>query len=998
MDHFVFPPFRLDVDHHSLWRETTVVPLRPKTFAVLQYLITHRGRFVSNDELLQAMWPDVVVGEAMPRLCIRELRQALGDDVRHPRFIETQPRRGYRFIAPLTTHSGRRPTSGVRNQGSSPTPMLVGREVELQHLHDWFAQARNGARQIVFITGEPGIGKTTVVEAFLAQLTAGHNDLKVAQGQCIEQYGVGEAYRPILEALERLGRELGNDALRTFLYRHAPTWLMHLPSLITPAEREELQRQLAGTGQARMLRELAQALEVVTTDAPLVLWLEDLHWSDQATLVLLAALARRPEPARLMILATYRPADIRARVHRLRQVHQELQLHGYCTEVALQPLNAMAVAEYIARLFVAEHTSSAFLQRVAPLIHQRTEGNPLFMINVLDHLVTQGVLVQREGFWELAGTIETVSAAIPTTIWQFLEQQLDRLSPADQRLLEVASVAGAEFSAAAVAAGVEAAVPAIEERCATLGRHGQFVQARGSEEWPDGTVATRYGFLHALYHDVLYERVPAGWKVALHRRIGGRLEHAYGNRAHERAAELAMHFARGHEYSRAGHYHAEAGKQALQRSAHHEAISHLTTGRELLNTLTDTSERAQRELALQITLGTALMATKGYAAPEAAQAYTRARELCQQVNDPRQLCVVLWGLRTYYNGRAEFHTALEVAERLLAIAQQLAEPALLVVAHRALGHTLYFQGDVVAAYAHFAQGIALYDLRDHRSLAVLYENDPGVVCLCFAAVVLWNLGYSDQARQRMQEALQLAQDVAHPSSQALALALAAALHHNLREVHTTRTHAETLLTLTRTHGFAGWLPNGMFWRGWALAQQGQADAGLQEIHQGLTTLRTAGIELNRPRYLMALAEACTQAGQYAAGLAALTEALALIQRTGGRLYEAELYRLYGEITLRLGAVEAGDSGNHTILADAPLGQWPVSSPEAAFQTAIAMAKHQQAKSLELRAVMSLARLWQQQGKRHEARQVLAEVYGWFTEGFDTADLQEARALLEALGA
>ena len=257
---------------------------------------------------------------------------------------------------------------------------------------------------MVFITGEPGIGKTTVVEAFLAQVTAESNDLKVVHGQCVDHYGVGEAYLPIFEALERLGHALGYDALRTLLYRHAPTWLMHLPSLITPPQREELQRQLAGTGQERMLRELAQALETVTTDTPLVLWLEDLHWSDQATLVLLTALARRPESARLMIVGTYRPADILVRAHRLREMHQELQLHGYCTEIALQPLSATAVADYIARQFAVERTPAEFLQRLAPLIHQRTEGNPLFMVNVLDHLVTQGVLVRREGYWELAGT------------------------------------------------------------------------------------------------------------------------------------------------------------------------------------------------------------------------------------------------------------------------------------------------------------------------------------------------------------------------------------------------------------------------------------------------------------------------------------------------------------------------------------------------------------------------------------------------------------------
>lgn len=989
MDHLVFPPFRLDVDNDCLWRDTTVVPLRPKTFAVLQYLMTRRGRFVSNNELLQAVWPDVVVGEAMPRLCIRELRQAFGDAVKHPRFIETQPRRGYRFIAPLTTHAGER-------HDSPPGPVLVGREADLQRLHDCFAQTCQGARQIIFITGEPGIGKTTIVEAFLAQVTARRQDLHVAQGQCIEHYGVGEAYLPVLEALQRLGRALGQEVLRALLYRHAPTWLLHLPSLLTPAERQELQRQLAGTGQERMLRELAQALEMATTEAPLVLWLEDLHWSDQATLVLLAALARRPEPARLMILATYRPAAVFARAHRLREVHQELQLHGYCTEMALQPLSATAVADYIARQCAGERTSAAFLQRVAPLIHQRTEGNPLFMSTMLAHLITQGVLVQRQGSWELQGTIEDVSAAMPVTIRHFLAQQLDRLSAADQRLLEAASVAGGEFSAAAVAAGVEATVPTIEARCATLERHGQFVQARGSEEWPDGTVASRYGFLHALYHDVLYERVPAGRKAALHHRIGERYEHAYGSRARERAAELAMHFACGHAYSRAAHYHAEAGTQALQRHAHHEAIGHLTSGRDLLTTLADTPERARRELPLQIMLGTALMATKGYAASEAEQAYIRARELCQQVHEPRQLGPVLWGLRTYYNGRAEFARARGVAEQLLAVAQQLAEPALLVVAYRVLGHTLYFQGEVAAAYAHLTQGIALYDVRHHRSLMVLYENDPGVVCLCFAAVALWQLGYPDRARHSMQAALQLAQDVAHPSSQALALALAAALDHNLQEVHTTRERAETLLTLTRTHGFSGWSVNGMIWRGWALAQQGQADAGLLELCQALTTMRTAGIELNRPRYLMALAEACAHAGQPAAGLTALTEALALMQRTGGRLYEAELYRLYGELTLRLDTSETGKSGDNTMPTDAPLAQWPVASPEAAFQTAIAIAQRQQEKSLELRAVMSLARLWQQQGKRQQARQALAAVYGWFTEGFDTADLQEAKALLGAL--
>ena len=572
-----------------------------------------------------------------------------------------------------------------------------------------------------------------------------------------------------------------------------------------------------------------------------------------------------------MIIGTYRPGDVLAREHRLREAHQELQLHGYCHELALEFLSEEHIAEYLAVRFLSpspaeagngiklsnrviasdaqersnllqkqrllrrstprndslplnlmplaeagedwgKGLSQAAFQELARLLQQRTEGNPLFMVNVLDLLVTQGVIVRRDGHWELAGRLEDVPAVTPPTIRQFLEQQLDRLSPADQRLLEVASVAGAEFSAAAVAAGVGAPTAEVEEQCATLARRGQFLQTRGSEEWPDGTVATRYGFLHALYQEVLYERAPTGRRVELHRRLGARYESAYGDQAGTIATALAMHFERGREYLRAVHYLEEAGKTALRRNAHHEAIGHLTQGRELLQTLADTSERARHELSLQLTLGTALMATRGLASPEAAQAYNRARELCRQVNDSRQLGPVLWGLRTYYNGRAEFSIAREVAEQLLALAQRREDPALLVDAYRALGSTFYFQGEVVAAYEHLARGSTLYDVRHHRSLALLYENDPGAGCLCFAAVALWHLGSPDRALRRSREALQLAEDVAHPGSQAMTLSLSAALHQNLREVQTTRERAETLIALARKHGFAGWLVNGTIYR------------------------------------------------------------------------------------------------------------------------------------------------------------------------------------------
>ncbi len=907
-----FPPFRLDPSNQRLWRDSDAIPLRPKTFAMLCYLIERSGKLVSHHELLTALWPDVQVDEGAPRACIRELRRALGDDAKRPQFIETQPVRGYRFIGKIVSHQEaasknneeRNTQQFAARRSRLPTQhaaltthhaVVVGRTAAMAQLHEWFTNAQNGQRQMVFVTGEPGIGKTTLVETFLAETKGA----EVAWGQCVEQYGTGEAYLPILEALERLGRELDNDALRPLLSRYAPTWLVHLSSLITPAEREDLLQQLAGVKPDRMLRELAQALEILTSEQPLILWLEDLHWSDQATLTLLTALARRPELARLMIIGTYHPNDVLSHDHRLREVHQELQLHGHCHELAVESLNEEHIVEYLTKRFPAETTNQSPRQQLARLLHQRTEGNPLFISTVIDGLLAQGAMIRRNGGWDLKRATEAVSSTLPSLLRQFLELQIDRLTPADQRLLEAASVAGVEFPVALVAAGVAGSNTEIEEHCATLVRQGQFLQPRGSEAWPDGTVATRYGFPHSLYQEVLYERTPAGRRVEIHRRMGERHEAAYGDRAHEIATALAMHFERGHEYSRAVYHLEEAGKNALRRNAHHEAILHLSKGNELLASLPATPEHMRRELSLQLTLGTALMATKGFAAPEVEHAYLRARELCQQVDEPRHLCSVLWGLRTHYNGRAQFHTARDIAEQLLAVAQQLNDPALLVEAHRALGNTLYFQGEVAAAHEHFAQGSALYDIEQHRSLALLYENDPGVGCLSFAAVALWNLGYPDRARQRIQEALQLAQEVKHPGSQAVSLSLSAALQQNLREVQTVREQAEALIALARQHGFSGWLAPGTINRGWALAQQGEVAEGIESIHRGLMTMRTVGVELNRPRLLMMLSEACAQAGKPDEGLTALSEALEVMERTGGRLYEAELYRLKGELLLQL---------------------------------------------------------------------------------------------------
>jgi predicted ATPase len=382
-------------------------------------------------------------------------------------------------------------------------------------------------------------------------------------------------------------------------------------------------------------------------------------------------------------------------------------------------------------------------------------------------------------------------------------------------------------------------------------------------------------------------------------------------------------------------------------------------------------------LGVQIALGQAWMAAKGQGVPEVERAYTRARELCRQVGETPELFPVVWGLGRFYLVRAEYQTARELAEQCLSLAQRVHDPGLLLAAYNALGATLYHLGEFTLGRAHLEQGIALYNRQQHHHLAFRYGMDLGVWCLSYGAWPLWQLGYPDQALRRSNEAITLAQELSHPLSLAAALDYAAMLHYSRWERHATQERAEAGMALASEKGFPQFLTVGMMMRGWALAMQGQGEEGIAQLRQGLAAYRAAGAEVARSRDLALLAEAYGKVGQTEAGLTMLAEALAVVDQTGERFWEAELHRLKGELLLVLSTDKTTEA-------------------EACFLQALDIARRQQAKSLELRAATSLSRLWQQQGKRAEACALLTPIYGWFTEGFDTPDLREAKALLEEL--
>ena len=969
-----FGPFYLDAENACVWQSGEALHLTPKAFEVLRTLLAHPGRLVTKDELWQSVWPGIAVSDAALTVCIREIRQRLHDDARAPRVIETVHRRGYRLIA-QTAPDTRVATPALASPDWRTGP-LVGRDAELARLHEHLTRAVGGVRRLVFVTGEAGIGKTKLVDAFLARV-AETGAADIARGLCIEYHGSGEPYLPVLDAIGRLCR--GPQAHQTVavLDRCAPTWLAEMPGVASAKAPDAPQPLVLGATRERMLREMADALEVLTADRPLVLVLEDLHWSDHATLDLIAWLARRREPARLLLLGTYRPVDVIVRAHPLRAVLGELALHGLSEEMPLELLSEEDITGYLALRLPGGRVS----EELARVTHERTDGNPLFVVAVVDALVQQGWLVETGTRWQLKPGAEEAAARVPPSLQEMVEQLFDGLNPEQQHTLESASVVGPEFSAAAAAAGNGGELRLMEDQCAELARRGRFLVAAGIEAWPDGTIAGCYRFVHALYQHVVYERLSPGRRAQLHRRIGARVEAGYRERAGERAAELARHFREAQEAPRAVAYLRQAADNALQRSAYHESSAHLLQALELLQELPKTPQRDRDELALRIALAPLLVTVKGFAAPEVGQTYTRARALCYELGERSLLIRATWGLSAHRLVCGQPRRAREIAEELRRLIEEEPGTPLLTLGHLALGAALYYLGELPLAHEHFQQGIAAYSPERHRLLPYYVgPQDLRVTCLRNSAWVAWALGYPDQALTAGNAATDLARESSHSPSLTVALVGIARLHQFRREAEQTRQHAEAAMKLASEQGFAQRLAAATILFGWAQAVQGEPE-GIETMAGGLADYRATGAGDDLPYWLALLAGRRAAVHQVEAAWRDLDEALALVRANSTLVWEAELHRLRGELLSQRSQAY----------------RTPTGDVEAAFETALAIARRQQAKAFELRAATSLARWRRDHGRGADARELLEPVRAWFTEGFDTPDLIEADALLRELG-
>jgi DNA-binding winged helix-turn-helix (wHTH) protein len=505
-----FPPFRLDNVNQCLWRQRDggqdeCMRLTPKPFAILRYLIEHAGRLVTQDELLNAVWPNTFVQPEVLKTHILDIRTALGDSAKHPRFIETLPRRGYQFIAMV------RSTSAMAEPAFAlSSHKLVGRDAELMQLQSCFWRAMGGQRQVVFITGEAGIGKTSLADEFLQQAATAVPNIRIARGSSIEGYGGKEAYYPVLEALAQMCRVHGGDMIARTLGIQAPTWLVQFPALVTAEQRKALQREILGATRERMLREICEALETISSDTPLVLILDDLHWADTSTVDLISALARRRRSANLMLICTYRTPDATLAHNPLRAVKQELLVHELCREVFLEPLTEVEVANYLAN----ETEGAAAPPSLTALVYRHCEGNPLFMVAALEHMRDRGLIALENGTWKIKAALEKIHLEPPEHLREMIELQIEKLSAKEQEVLELASSKGKSFTAdGAVVKRINQ--EEFENTCEALSRRQHIVRRRAPRKFADGSSRPCYEFIHSLYRDVFSQRQSLGQRPML---------------------------------------------------------------------------------------------------------------------------------------------------------------------------------------------------------------------------------------------------------------------------------------------------------------------------------------------------------------------------------------------------------------------------------------------------------------------------------------------------
>jgi tetratricopeptide (TPR) repeat protein len=808
---------------------------------------------------------------------------------------------------------------------ASAAPRIVGRTVERARLHEAYQAAHEGRGSILGITGEAGIGKTALVENFLAELRRGDPACLTARGRSSERLAGAEAYLPFLEAIDSLVRSTPPAA--RVMKATAPSWYLQLAAS-TDVSIERIMAEAQAASQERMKREMARFLHELSADRPLVLFFDDLHWADTSTVDILAYIATKVAAMRLLIVATYRRSEMLLHNHPFLAVALDMQTRGVCRELPLELLTREDVDRYLA----VEFPEHRFPPQFGSLVYAKTEGNPLFMADVIRYLRDRGVIGEEDGRWALVQTAPEIETDLPETVRSMIQRKIARLTDVDRRLLVAASVQGYDFDSATVARALTMDPGDVEEGLQALDRVHGFAAFQREDELPDHTVTMRYRFVHVLYQNALYATLTPSRRASTSAAIAEALLGFYGDDPAEIASELAFLFQAARDWPRAAEYFLIAARNAARIFANQEAISLCRRGLEMNRRMLAGPERARQELRLQMTLGPSLMTIKGFGAGDTLRSHLRARELCEQLGDERQLFRVLFGLAIVSVVRAEYGKARACAEECLQLAARAGAPALLVQAHWVLGLSLQFVGEFCASRDHLQQSVALYDPEHDAAHVFLYG---AILNRMHLARVLLYQGDTAQAQVLEVHGLREAETMRHPVGLCNAMSVAVTIEAFQHHLDTVQEMAERILFHADEHDLPYYAAIGRFMRGWARAMRGAVDEGCAEMRTGLEAHRRVETEQQRAYYLVLLAEALCAADRVADGLATLDEADGTIARTDERSYEAESWRIRGELLMRDHRFDEAD---------------------AALRKALDVARSQLAAAFEARASASLKRL------------------------------------------
>lgn len=946
--HTRFAEFELDQANASLQCRGKAVALAPTPFNLLCALARQPGTLLTKDTLLDAVWGHQFVSESVLKTAISDLRTVLGDSPREPRIIETVSRRGYRFIA-ATADVAAQPSAFVMPELPG-SPSFIGRAEAVVRLQRMWERASTGQRAIVWVAGEPGIGKTTVIERFVAGL----GDVTCARGQCVEHHGPGEPYLPVLEALAELCRK--DASLPSLLRSVAPTWLLQLPWLAGADERDALRRELAGAGADRMLREMGELLDRYTEQRPLLLVTEDLHWADRATVQLIDHVARRRGRSRLMWLASFRVAEVVALEHPLNSLRRELRLHRLCEEVLLDPFSESEVAAYLAQHSPSLAGDEAFVRT----LHERTDGVPLFVSSVVTDLLA---LSEGDADERLA------ALAVPENLAAIIDHQIAKLSDDQRSLLAAAAVCGVAFRVDTVALTLGRDLASLALACDELVR-GHVWLAAASADDAYLAPATHYSFRHALFRQVLYDRNPPSVRMQLHAKVGTALERERATSGVAvAAAELALHYDRGRQPMAALRHYAEAAEAALLNFSPATCISLAERASTLLRHAPDEAERDALEITLATLHGIAAFHALGVG-DEARDAFRRAYTLLPRAPGHGMRGRLLHGFGYLLGLRGEYAQELEVAQLAETLASGSDDRPLMLAACFLQAHARHLQGLWLQALPWLERGIAISETLAPRPNEV-FAADPQVVLLGTLAIDLVRNGLVRQSRSQVQRSHTHAAELRQPITR-----LVAAWHEALVEVR--------LGNVDRLEGLVGEmqalvdefsLEQGrtacQWFRGWVEARRGRPREGYVLIREAYERNTRLGMRAGASEVLGYAAEALLLAGDSDAAHAQLQEALQLAEELSEGVYLPQLLLLDAAIARAQGRADAA---------------------AAAARRAVEVARAQEASLFELLALVDLC-------DHHDStaaeRQSLAVLVDEMPEATDMDPVRRARALVVA---